>query len=234
MVIKDNPLPIYTCTHHTQIWIHTRIFRWILWASISTFQSQEQFFLLGGNETQLAWVLWRGHNNKDADLCLITGPEAGNTIYVSMILLCEHFYLGGLTHCHPILLVALWKLEDHYRQIQDNAGGVWMLTATTAMQKIPCFIGFNGGSAAHCRSFSFLKRGHYPAQTALDLWSSCLSLPQTGIADMCPHPRLSCRSRAFPSSSVSPSLSSLSSSLSSSFFCQTHLSLPSSPVLWRA
>lgn len=76
-----------------------------------------------------------------------------------MIVLCEHFYLGGLTHCHPILLMAHLKLEDHYRQLQDNAGGVWMLTATTAMQNMPCFMGFSGGSAARCRSFSFLKQG---------------------------------------------------------------------------
>lgn len=34
-----------------------------------------------------------------------------------------------------------------------------MLTATVTMQKMPCFMGFSGGSAAHCRSFSFLKQG---------------------------------------------------------------------------
>lgn len=33
-----------------------------------------------------------------------------------------------------------------------------MLRATIALQKVPCSIGFKGGSTTHCRSFSFLKQ----------------------------------------------------------------------------
>lgn len=204
----------------TQIWTHARIFRGILRASTSTFQSQEQFFFLGGNETQLAWVLWRGHDNKDADLGLSTGPETGNTIYISMILLCEHFYLGGFTHCHPILIIAHLKLEECCRQPQDSAGGVWMLTATIAMQKVPCFIGCKGGSATHCRSFSFLKQGaSIQYRLPLICGPPALASHKLGLQTCAPIP--SCTAGAVPSppplclppSLLCPSLSPLPSSI---------------------
>lgn len=119
-----------------------------------------------------------------------------------MLILCEHFYVCGLTHCPLILPIDHLKLEDLCSQPQDNSGRFLMLTATLQCRKCRALEDSRVGHPALQKLFLSRIGYHYPVQASLDLWSSCLSFPCTGITSMYHHTQLSCPPLLLPPPSV--------------------------------